>query len=57
MRQFNFSSADDLPFVSSELKEIRLPYRDSARPVSNAHDTLAHAEQQIDQLIEMLAAE
>lgn len=57
MRQFNFSSANDLPSVSSELKEIRLPYRDSARPVGNARDTLAHAEQQIDQLIEMLAAE
>src|SRR5690606_8706892 len=43
--------------ISSELKEIRLPYRESPRPTGGARDTLARAEQQIDQLIEMLAAE
>ncbi len=57
MRQINYSRANDLPAMSAELKEIRLPYRDRVRPTAGPLSTLAHAEQKIDQLIEMLAAE
>lgn len=58
MRQSNISSPVDLPHARNELNEIRLPYRQATEHRRPARlGTAALAEQQLDNLVEMLAAE
>ncbi len=57
MRQSTVSTPVDLLPSNTELNEIRLPYRDSSRQRVSSNDIAARAEQQLDNLVEMLAAE
>ncbi len=57
MRQSNVSTLVDLYHSSNELNEIRLPYRPGNTQRGSTADVLARAEQQLDNLVELLAAE
>lgn len=57
MRQSIVNAAAELPSSRAELTEIRLPYRESPRPVGQVADVIARAEQQLDNLVDLLAAE
>jgi glycosyltransferase involved in cell wall biosynthesis len=59
MRQYNFSPAADLPHSHDELNELRLPNRpgNGSNPGSLGSDAATRAEQQLDNLVSMLAAE
>lgn len=57
MRQPNVNSAAELMSAQAELTEIRLPYRESLRPALQVADVVARAEQQLDHLVDLLAAE
>ncbi len=57
MRQPPLSTPVDLPHSSTELNEIRLPYRQGNNRRDAGSDVAARAEQQLDNLVQMLAAE
>ncbi len=57
MRQSTVSTSVDLFASNTELNEIRLPYREGGKQRANSNDIAARAEQQLDNLVEMLAAE
>lgn len=57
MRQSTVSTSVDLFASNAELNEIRLPYREGNKQRANSNDIAARAEQQLDNLVEMLAAE
>ena len=57
MRQPTVNSVAESLTAQAELTEIRLPYRESPRPVGQLTDVVARAEQQLDNLVDLLAAE
>ncbi len=55
MRQPTVPATVDLPVSKNEITEIRLPYRESQRRTVNSLDAVARAEQQMDNLVDLLA--